>query len=223
MKKLKRILPLLIAALFMPIAMTSCLNSDDDNNQLSDEQIKNAITTMSGNYRGKLYFYDTKKEELQNKNYNDSIENISVKFNYPESAYVIYDFPARLLFKNIDNHADLKEAVEEEYIDLKIKYVPYQIAGLQIYYYMQPETVSMNLYYGGTYHDIKVAFLLNTMGVYFKNSSKEYQDLQLVEGAIYDGTDSNGQPQLLDGKALYSTSMSDKEAKSILFEFYGNK
>lgn len=222
MKKLKTIIPSLIAALFMSLTMTSCLN-DDNNNGLSEEQTKEAILAMSGNYRGKLYFYDSKKEELKDKNYNDSIENISVKFNYPESAYVIYDFPARLLFKAIENHDDLKEAVEEEYVDLKIKYVPYQVGGRQIYYYMQPETVSMNLYYGGINHNIKVAFLINTMGVYFKDSSKEYQDIQIVEGAIYDGTDSNGQPQLLDGKALYSQNMSNEDAKKILFEFFGNK
>ncbi len=220
MKKLRSILPLFLIGILVPMTMTSCLNDDDDSGELSDAEKQTAVMTMSGGYNGNVYFFNSDKEELKgNKNYNDSIEGMSVRFSYPESAFVIYDFPAKLLFSQIENHDDLKDAVAEEVCDIKIKYVPYQMNGTVIYYYMQPESLNMKLTYGGATHDVKVAFMLNTLGVY----AKDQQDLQIVEGGIYVDTDSSGNPALLDGKALYTQGMSDEDLRKLIFEFYGKK
>lgn len=221
MKKLKEILPLLILGLMLSVSMVSCLNDDDDNKGLSDNEKKNCVAKMSGNYQGKIYYFDKNIDKTQYPKQTDSIEDVTVRFSYPESAFIIEDFPVKLFFKQIKNHDDLKAAAEEYgQTDLKVVYVPYatQDSYKYIAYYNQPQTVSMKLKYGNLDHEVKVAFMLNSFGEWYNKKAH----LQLVEGAVYVDYDSNGQPDLLDGKALFNQNLTEDEEKDLIFEFVGS-
>ncbi len=221
MKKLKELLPLTIIAFLLSVSMASCINNDDDTSGLNDTEKKNCITKMSGNYQGKIYYFDKNIDKTQYPNQTDSIENAAVRFSYPESAFVIEDFPVKLFFKQISNHDDLKTAAEEYgETDIKVTYTPYSYSGSYQYisYYNQPQTISMTLNYGNLSHDVKVAFMLNSYGEWY-NSKVHFQ---IVEGAIYVDYDSKGEPELLDGKALYSQGLSEDDQKDLIFEFIGS-
>lgn len=218
MKKLINILPLFIIGMLVSLSMTSCIDNDDDTNGLTENEIKTCIMTMSGSYSGKLYYFNKDIDKTKFPNQTDSIENMTVRFSYPESAFVIETVPVKLFFKQLKGHDDLKAAADDYgYTDIKVKYVPYYLKSKYIRYYNQPETISMNLFYGNVNHDIKIAFMQNSLGEWFDGQTH----FQLFEAAIYDGYDSKGQPELLDGKALYNQGLSTEDAKDLIFEYVG--
>lgn len=220
MKKIKELLPLIILGFILSMSVASCINNDDNTSGLTDEEKKNCVAKMSGTYQGKIYYFDKNIDKTKYPSQTDSIENATVRFSYPESAFVIEDFPVKLLFKQISNHDDLKAAAEEYgNTDIKVTYIPYSTQGNYQYivYYNQPQTISMTLNYGNLNHDVKVAFMLNNYGEWY-NSKAHFQ---LVEGAIYVDYDSKGEPELLDGKALYNQNLSEEDSKDLIFEFLG--
>lgn len=219
MKSLKSLITVLILGLLSSVSLVSCLDDDNSNQQLTEEQKQKCVASMSGSYNGNLYFLNKEIDLTKYKNQTDSVENVKVRFHYPASTIDMYDIPAKLFFKQLKNHDDLKAAAEDYgTVDLKLNYTPFNIASNGVIsYYMEPQTVSMSLNYGGEVHNIKVAFMLNTTGAWLNKRV----ELIFVEYAIYDGTDSAGKDVLLDGKALYSTSLSDTDLDDLMFKYQG--
>lgn len=225
MKKLRSILPILILGVITAMTMASCIDSDDNNQELTEEQKQACVTTMSGSYSGKIFFMnrDIKLTETT-KTQTDSTEQINARFSYPESAVVIYDIPAKLFFKELKNHDEIKQAAENaDPVDLKIKYVPYSTGtttsgGTLIDYYMQPNEVKIPLTYGGETHEYTVMFLANSLGRWI---DKETQFSFYIYG-ISTGLDANGNKEMLDGNALYNTSMTQDEVTYLQYVFYGS-
>lgn len=136
MKKLINILPLFIIGMLVSLSMTSCVDNDDDTNGLTENEIKTCIMTMSGSYSGKLYYFNKDIDKTKYPKQTDSIENMTVRFSYPESAFVIESVPVKLFFKQLKNHDDLKAAADDYgYTDIKVKYVPYYLKSKYIAYY----------------------------------------------------------------------------------------
>ncbi len=220
MKKLKSLLPALFLGLFTATAMTSCIDSDDDNQELTEEQKQACVNTMSGNYSGKIFFMNRDiKLDDKTKSQIDSTEQINARFSYPESSVVIYDVPAKLFFKELKNHDEIKQAAENaDPVDLKMKYVPYAANGTQIGYYMQPYEVTIPLTYGGSTQELTVMFLANSLGIW---ENKNAQFSFYIYG-ISTGLDANGKKELLDGNTLYTSSMTDNEVAYLQYVFSGS-
>lgn len=225
MKKLRSILPIFILGMLTAMSMVSCIDSDDNSQELTEEQKQTCVATMSGSYSGKIFFMnrDIKLTETT-KTQTDSTEQISARFSYPESAVVIYGIPAKLFFKELKNHDNIKQAAEDaDPVDLKIKYVPYATGTTDkgsalIDYYMQPNEVKIPLTYGGETHDFTVMFLANSLGRWV---DKETQFSFYIYG-ISTGLDANGNKEMLDGNSLYTSSMTADEVTYLQYVFYGS-
>lgn len=218
MKNLKNIIYTLLLGVVLTTALTSCLSSDD--NSLTDDQKKQYALMMAGNYSGQLYFYnDTLPATSSSKSKVDSVS--TSMYMGSDNVLTIYDFPAELLFKQLDGHEDLKAAAKEYgTVDLKVSYLINDAQSSYVYYFVQPQTVSLTLTYGGETHNISVAFMTTYYGIYNRNG---WNSVSFVEAAIYDGKDSSGNDKYLDGKALYNDNLTTDEIKDLTFQFYGKK
>lgn len=219
MKRLKNILSLLLLGVAVSMTMTSCLNDDNGSQSLTEEQKQSYAMMMAGNYNGKIYYFDKNIDKEKNKSQIDSITGINVRFSYPERSFVIYDFPAKLLFKQLSGHEDMKAAAEEQEVDIKVKYEPYAYENKIIYYYLSEiQPVSLSLNYGEATHDLKVYFLINTYGAWKDN----IVNINIYEYGISESTDSNGNPVWLDGKTIYPTDNDETKLKDAYF-FFSNE
>lgn len=239
MDKLKRILPVLMMALLASVTLVSCLDSGDDET-LDENQKKQWMLQISGNYNGKMYWYDKFAEKTdKNPDKLDSLET-SVRLGI-DNKIMLYDFPVKLFFKSLDltkNYTaeQLAEKTADELallqrndqiveaaenygnMDLTLNYELFAQSNNVLYYYVSPQSVKMSLEYGGKKHDLTVAFILLTSGTYYKNATT----LFITEAAIYDGTDNNGNPALLDGKAFVDNTTSVDNAQDFIFKFVGS-
>lgn len=239
MKKLRKLFPLMLVALMVSVTMTSCLDNGDDDG-LSDQDKQTWLLQASGSYTGKIYWFDKNIDKTQYPKQVDSLETVA-KLSI-DNTVTLYDFPVKLFFKQLDVRANYTEEqlkdlpaddlailqrneemrqAAEEYgnVDLKMNLYIYNVVNNYLYYSVAPQTLKLTLNYGGASHDIKIAFINGTQGIY--NANRNY--IQIYEAAIFDGTDSNGQDKLLDGKALYSNDMLETQRKDIIFEFNGEK
>ena len=159
-----------------------------------------------------------------------------------DNTITIYDFPVKLFFKSLPvtknyteqqlaelsadelaklkrNDEIVKSAEEVGTMDLKMNFSIFTAKNSFLYYYVAPNPVRMTLNFGGASHDIAIAFISMTRGIY--SSNKNY--IQIYEAAIYDGKDENGKDKLLDGKTLYDNNSTGTELQDLIFEFNGEK
>lgn len=208
MKNLRKFLPIFIIGMLASITMVSCLDDNNDNNQeLTEEQKATCASLMRGNYTGKLLYYNKANPVDKDKVYNDSIEDFEVRINYPERSIVAYNFPVRLLFKQLSGHDDMKEAAKDLTVDLRLSYEPYALTNSLISYYMKEiKNVPVTLSYGGETHTINVYFLQNTIGEWKDNKTA----FILFEYGLAETEDKNGTPNWIGGEAFYDSNNNDK-------------
>lgn len=239
MKKLKKLLPLFLMALITSMTMVSCLNSDDDET-IPDSKKESYKMLMSGNYSGKLYWFDKNIDKSKYPKQVDSLET-TVKVGL-DGTMTLYDFPIKLFFKELDvtaNYSEEKLAglteqqlatlkrndeivkAAEEYgnMDVTINYDFYAERSSVLYYVCMPKGVTFQLNYGGKTHDVGIGFVMNSPGIY----ANKLNSFQIVEYGIYDGKDSSNNYMLLDGKPLYDESLSDADLLKLKFEFDGRQ
>ncbi len=239
MKKLRKLLPLMLMALMVSMTMVSCLDSNDDE-QLSDKEKQNWLMNAAGTYSGKLYWFDKNIDKTKYPKQVDSLV-VTTKMSL-DNNITIYDFPVKLFFKSLPvtknyteqqlaelsadelaklkrNDEIVKSAEEVGTMDLKMNFSIFTAKNSFLYYYVAPNPVRMTLNFGGASHDIAIAFISMTRGIY--SSNKNY--IQIYEAAIYDGKDENGKDKLLDGKALYDNNSTGTELQDLIFEFNGEK
>lgn len=239
MKRLKNLLPLFLLALITSMTMVSCLSSDDDET-LSDNKKNNYKMLMSGNYAGKLYWFDKNIDKSKYPKQVDSLQT-TLKVGL-DNTMTLYDFPVKLFFKELDvtanysaeklagmtdqqlatlkrNDAIVKAAEEYGNADIKLGYDLYAEQNSAVYGTVAPQGVKLQLNYDGKEHDMAVSFVLNSPVVYVN----KYIGMQIVMYGIFDGKDSANNYMLLDGKALYSETISDADLLKIKFEFDGTQ
>lgn len=207
MKKIKNILSLLFLGLAVSMTMVSCLDDNDDNSSkgLTDEQKQNYALLMSGDYTGKLYYFDKNIDKSNDKNQTDSIVGYNVRYNFPDMSIEMNDFPARLLFKQLSGYDELKEAAKDKTVDIKLGYEPYDAKNSVVSFYMKEiKPVSVSLTYGGETHDFKVYFLVNTIGAW----KDKLTQFTVIEYGIAESTDEKGNPVWLTGSPVYPESQS---------------
>lgn len=239
MKRLKNLLPLFLMALITSMTLVSCLDSDDDET-MSQGRKEQCKMLMSGNYAGKLYWFDKNIDKSQYPKQVDSLQT-SLRVSL-DGTMTLYGFPIKLFFKELDvtaNYSEEKLAslsdqqratlkrndeivkAAEEYgtADLTMGYDFYAERSSIFYYVCQPKGVTFKLNYGGTTHDMAVGFVMNSPGIY----ANKMNSLQIVQYGIYDGKDSANNYMLLDGKPLYSETLTDADLLKLKFEFDGTQ
>lgn len=239
MKKLRKLLPLMLMALMVSMTMVSCLDSNDDE-QLSDKEKQNWLMNAAGTYSGKMYWFDKNIDKTKYPKQVDSLV-VTTKMSL-DNTITIYDFPVKLFFKSLPvtkdyteqqlaelsadelaklkrNDEIVKSAEEVGTMNLKMNFSIFTAKNSFMYYYVAPNPVRMTLNFDGGTHDIAIAFISMTRGIY--SSNKNY--IQIYEAAIYDGKDENGKDKLLDGKTLFDNNTTGTELQDLIFEFNGEK
>lgn len=185
--------------LFASMTFVSCLDSDDGDQGLNDEQKQTCVLTMQGNYTGKLYYFDKNIDVNKNKQQTDSIVGFSVRFNSDKSIE-LRDFPLKLFFKQLSGHDDIKAAAADRTVDFKVSYEPYSINNSMITYYIsEANPVTVDLAYGGKSHTLTIYFLLQSIGIW-KDNKVEFL---VTEYGISENVDSKGKPVWLDNETVY--------------------
>ena len=223
MKRLKNILPALFVAFVAAVSLTSCLGDDGFSNGISPELEMKYRMTMSGNYRGKVFFKNNEITDSNNKSKIDSLLYKEADFKYADSTVVLQSIPAKLFFKAID-YDNLKEAAEAYGdVDVRLKYEIYGGEDGATDYLLSVKPITLTLEYDGAKHDLLIAFMTNTRG-YYRNNKMFFQ---FIEAAIYDGKDEKGKWKLLeDGGELYKQGLENTDPdkfKNLIFEFSGSR
>lgn len=183
MRKTTFVMTLLCAG--VAAGLTSCLNSDDDNNNsnqgLSAADIAFCASAVSGSHSGYLVY-----EEQNPVVAADRYDSLAVNWDFVnDSTMLVRNFPASLLAKNVTN-PQLKEALaaaEDKTLECRI----YFNATSPIGFYINPLKLDYTLSYGDATHTVQVYFLnYNTysFGLY-DSSAKEYKwYLQVYEAYV---------------------------------------
>ncbi len=213
MGKIRNLIAVMFMAAVTAVSLTSCLGngSSDDDGSITDEQKKSYSLMMSGSYTGKLYYYNKTIDKLKDKYQKDSVTAFTVRFN-ADRSFTMYDVPAKLLVKQLTGHEDIKAAAEEQFVDITGTYEPYVYRNSTLgYYFNSINPVTLNLSYGGESHNLKVHFLLNTIGAW-KDKVTEFN---VFEYGVAEYTDSKGNPVWIDGKTIYpeDTAADDYETR----------
>lgn len=191
MKKIKLLTLFVFCTLLL--VFTSCLDSSDNDNTLSDAQIAQCINSIKGDYDGNLIY------ESQNPNVStdktDSIE-ISWRVQRTDTAAVlsVYDIPSNLIAQNIDN-GDIKTALlNTSYSTLNAVVAFFQdtpTIGFMIY----PMPIKYTITYGGASHELTAYFYSGRYSFGYYSSAQKFMRMQLVLGGVY--LDGNLQNNLL--------------------------
>lgn len=210
MNRLSRLLTVVLCCVAVA-SFTSCLGSDSDDG-IDPTVYQTWLTNISGNYFGesgsssyanKLYFYNSEKEAVTGKAYNDSVADVVVRYFKSDSTVTVEGVPNSVLAKEITDNDELKAAITGVTATqtLKGKFVFYNIQSPCAYYFVYPYSVEYsNLQYAnGEKHNVKLVFLSAAAGVLYYTSGMAknkfefylagvYVDNKLVQ-TIYDGSD----------------------------------
>ncbi len=118
----------ILAACFAAMALTSCLDNDDNVTYqvLTDAQKRTQMMDATGNYSGWAYINNQSTSKL------DSAA-VTWKLNYGDSSLVVNDFPYALLSKLLTNTKDIETVAALSSNPYKTMIMPYYI-GTESYY-----------------------------------------------------------------------------------------
>ena len=171
MKKIK--LFSMVAAFVAAFAFTSC-NTGDDNNYtkpLTKSEKEICYLKTSGSHMNKLvYLSDEHVTETKGtKEYIDTL-NVATDIygNGKDTVMTVHNFPVKILARYIPENAemkDLKEALKNyEKLPVNFKSVVYYFSVTPaLQFLLTPETMTVNLEYGGATHKVKFYFYANQL------------------------------------------------------------
>lgn len=175
MKKIK--LFSIAAAFVAAFAFTSC-NTGDDNNSyyqpLTQAEKQTCYLKTSGSRMSKLaYVSDEHVTEIKgNKEYIDTLDVATdIYGNGKDTVMTVHNFPVKIFARYIPETAEtkeLKEALKKYEMPVNFKsVVTYYTLTPVLQFLLFPETMTVNLEYGGTTH--KVNFYCYANGYYIYN------------------------------------------------------
>lgn len=171
MKKIK--LFSMVAAFVAAFAFTSC-NTGDDNNYtkpLTQAEKQTCYFKTAGSRMSKLvYLSDEHVTETKGtKEYIDTL-NVATDIygNGKDTVMTVHNFPVKILARYIPENAemkDLKEALKNyEKMPVNFKSVVYYFSVTPaLQFLLTPETMTVNLEYGGATHKVKFYFYANQL------------------------------------------------------------
>ena len=157
------------------LALSSCLNNDDDNNTNYAADYKNAV----GQYTGKMYARDyTAHPQKPDTLMHDVTATITA-----DSLISFSSFPLYFIAKEITD-TELREAViARGNTNLKVHYLIYNKGDEYLYSYIIPESVIINdLDYKGGKHKLTFSFVYPTNGFIY---TRNYLQVPMDIGGIF--------------------------------------
>ena len=157
------------------LALSSCLNNDDDNNTNYAADYKNAV----GQYTGKMYALDYN----ENPQKPDTLMYDVTATITADSLISFSSFPLYFIAKEITD-TELREAViAKGNTNLKVHYLIYNKGDEYLYSYIIPESVIINdLDYKGGKHKLTFSFVYPTNGFIY---SRNYLQVPMDIGGIF--------------------------------------
>ena len=175
MKKIK--LFSMVAAFVAAFAFTSC-NTGDDNSytkQLTPTEKQTCYFKTAGSRMSKLaYISDEHVTETKGtKEYIDTLDvATSIYGDGKDTVMTVRNFPVKILARYIPENAEtkeLKEALKNYKMPVIFKSIVYYYSVTPVLQFLlYPETMTINLEYGGATH--KVKFYCNANGYYIYNT-----------------------------------------------------
>ena len=168
MKKIK--LFSIVAAFVAAFAFTSC-NTGDDNNYtkpLTKSEKDLCYLKTAGVHNGKLaYMSDEHVTEIKGtKEYIDTLDVATdIYGNGKDTVMTVNNFPVKIFARYIegDDKKELKEALKKCEMQVSFKsVVTYYKVTPVLQFLLYPETMTVNLEYGGTTHKVNFYCLANT-------------------------------------------------------------
>ena len=175
MKKIK--LFSMVAAFVAAFAFTSC-NTGDDNNSyyqpLTQAEKQTCYLMTSGSRMSKLAYISDEHVTLKDgkKEYIDTLDvATSIYGDGKDTVMTVRNFPVKILARYIegDDKKELKEALKKYEMPVNFKSIVYYwTLTPNLQFLLTPETITVNLEYGGTTH--KVNFYCYANGYYIYNT-----------------------------------------------------
>lgn len=173
MKKIK--LFSIVAAFVAAFAFTSC-NTGDDNNSyyqpLTQAEKDLCYLKTAGVHNGKLaYMSDEHVTEKGTKEYIDTLDVATEIYgNDKDTVMTVRNFPVKILARYIPEKADtkdLKEALKKYEMPVNFKsVVTYYTVTPVLQFLLYPETMTVNLEYGGATHKVNFYVYANAYYIY---------------------------------------------------------
>lgn len=174
MKKIK--LFSIVAAFVAAFAFTSC-NTGDDNNSyyqpLTQAEKQTCYLKTSGSRMSKLAYVSDENvtEKDGKKEYHDTLDvTTSIHGDGKDTVMTVNNFPvkifARYIPENVDTK-DLKEALKKYEMPVNFKsVVTYYTVTPVLQFLLYPETMTVNLEYGGATHKVNFYVYANAYYIY---------------------------------------------------------
>lgn len=174
MKKIK--LFSIVAAFVAAFAFTSC-NTGDDNNSyyqpLTQAEKQTCYLKTSGSRMSKLAYVSDEHvtEKDGKKEYHDTLDvSTSIHGDGKDTVMTVNNFPvkifARYIPENVDTK-DLKEALKKYEMQVNFKsVVTYYTVTPVLQFLLYPETMTVNLEYGGATHKVNFYVYANAYYIY---------------------------------------------------------
>lgn len=174
MKKIK--LFSIVAAFVAAFAFTSC-NTGDDNNSyykpLTQAEKQTCYFKTAGNRMSKLtYVSDEHVTEIKGtKEYIDTLDVATdIYGNDKDTVMTVRNFPVKILARYIPENADtkdLKEALKKYKLPVNFKSIVYYYSVTPVLQFLlYPETMTVNLEYGGATHKVNFYVYANAYYIY---------------------------------------------------------
>jgi hypothetical protein len=193
MRKL-RLLGLCLLVAVTAFTFTSCLNSDDDNdNSMTPAEKAASFQIVQGSYSGKVYAIG---RNVQNGN-SEATDSADVAWSInTDSTMIFHMVPARFLALAIDTttteHKAIREAVMTQ-APSEVKcgiafYKYYQEWTTYPFWFINPGSVTYNVTVDGTSHKVVIGFWGNSTSSYgvYNTTTKAMSAEILLAGATID-------------------------------------
>ena len=207
MKKIK--LFSIVAAFVAAFAFTSC-NTGDDNNYtkpLTKSEKDLCYLKTAGVHNGKLaYMSDEHVTEIKGtKEYIDTLDVATdIYGNGKDTVMTVRNFPVKILARYIPEKADtkdLKEALKKYEMPVNFKsVVTYYTVTPVLQFLLYPETMTVNLEYGGATHKVK----------FYCYANQPYPYYSIYNAGLVDNTTSKLEAYF----ALYGYEVDPKDEKN---------
>lgn len=174
MKKIK--LFSIVAAFVAAFAFTSC-NTGDDNNSyyqpLTQAEKQTCYLKTSGSRMSKLAYVSDEHvtEKDGKKEYHDTLDvSTSIHGDGKDTVMTVNNFPVKIFARYIPENADtkdLKEALKKYKMPVNFKsVVTYYTVTPVLQFLLYPETMTVNLEYGGATHKVNFYVYANAYYIY---------------------------------------------------------
>lgn len=163
------------------MGLTSCLyEEDEDNHEITPQEIGQYLNAMKGNYSGKILFQVNNPNDPQ-----DDLDTLDIAWSVTTDTMVIVnEFPQAVFLDRI-NDPQLKEAMEEAApAPLRAKLAFYKANPVSFLVY--PASVIYDIEYEGATHQASLVFWINTSYSYglYDITNKTFQ-MQLMGAGLY--------------------------------------